>query len=334
MTTENYPIDFVLGWVDGNDPAWQEDFRKHYRAERGIDASLARTRDWDNLQYWFRAIEKFAPWFRTVHLATWGHLPPWLNKTAPKLHIVQHKDFIPQEYLPTFSGWTIYWNLWRIKGLSEHFVYFGDDTFVGRHTARTRFFRKGVPCDFAQLTPLVPVNPFGHYTLNALEIIHRRHDVLKAILKKPSAWLNPKYGLKTVCKTLSLLPWSRLVGFKNPHVPMPALRSEYEQMWREEFPALDATCKSKFRAYADTIHWLTRYERLLTGRFIPTGIGDTKNDIITDANAADIAHYITAQRYRLFCINDSNDIANFETTKNTINAAFKKILPDKCSFEL
>ena len=28
---ENYPIDFVLTWVDGNDPAWQEEFRKYYR---------------------------------------------------------------------------------------------------------------------------------------------------------------------------------------------------------------------------------------------------------------------------------------------------------------
>lgn len=332
--TENYPIDFVLTWVDGNDPAWQEEFRKHHRAERGLDVSLARTRDWENLHYWFRAIEKFTPWFCTIHLVTWGHLPPWLNKSAPKLHIVQHNDFIPPEYLPTFNSWAISWNLWRIEGLAEHFVYFGDDTFVGRSVARTRFFRKGLPCDFAQLTPLIPLNPFGHYTLNALEIIHRRHNLLKSILKNPNSWFNPKYGVKPVCKTLSLLPWSRLVGFKNPHVSTPYLRSEHETMWREEFTALDATCKSKFRAHADTMHWLARYERLITGRFIPTGIGDTKNDVISDAKAAGIARYIATQRYRLFCINDSNDIADFEKTKNTINAAFEKILPDKSSFEL
>ena len=88
-------------------------------------------------------------------------------------------------------------------------------------------------------------------------------------------------------------------------------------MWREEFTALDATCKSKFRAHADTMHWLARYERLITGRFIPTGIGDTKNDVISDANATDIARYIAAQRYRLFCINDSNNIADFEKTASS-----------------
>jgi hypothetical protein len=331
---ENYPIDFVLTWVDGDDPAWQEEFRKYYRAEKGFDVSLARTRDWGNLHYWFRAIEKFAPWLRTVHLVTWGHLPSWLNKSAPKLHIVSHKDFIPPEYLPTFHSETIACNLWRIEGLSEHFVHFDDDMFIGRKVNRTRFFKKGVPCDFAQLTPLIPINPFGHYILNALEMTHRRHNVRKAILRNPNLWFNPKYGLKPVCKTLSLLPWSRLVGFKNPHVPLTGLRSEYEKMWREEFTAFDATCKSRFRSHADTMNWLTRYERLATGNFTPIGIGDTKNDVISDANATDIARYIAAQRYRLFCINDSNNIADFEKAKNTINAAFEEILPGKSSFEL
>ena len=94
-------IDFVILWVDGNDPAWREEFVRTRQAEND-DASEIRYRDWRNLHYWFRSAERFAPWVRKVHFITWGHLPAWLRRDHPKLHIVNHRDFIPAEYLPTF----------------------------------------------------------------------------------------------------------------------------------------------------------------------------------------------------------------------------------------
>ena len=99
MTT----IDFVILWVDGNDPDWQRDFRQARRTENE-DASEIRYRDWRNLHYWFRGVERFAPWVRKIHFITWGHLPAWLRVLHPKLHIVNHADFIPSEYLPTFNS--------------------------------------------------------------------------------------------------------------------------------------------------------------------------------------------------------------------------------------
>ena len=59
-------IDFVICWVDGNDPVWQEEKRK-YSPDRGQDGGIVRFRDWDNLQYWFRGVEKFAPWVNKIH---------------------------------------------------------------------------------------------------------------------------------------------------------------------------------------------------------------------------------------------------------------------------
>ena len=61
-----------------------------------------------------------------------GHVPKILNLNAPKLHVVRHDEFIPQEYLPTFSSHTIEMNIHRIPGLAEHFVYFNDDMFMLR----------------------------------------------------------------------------------------------------------------------------------------------------------------------------------------------------------
>ena len=84
-------IDIVIPWVDGGDPEWQAQHAQ-YRADRNSDNSSARYRDWETLRYWFRGIDKFAPWVRKVHFLTWGHLPKWLDVNHPKLNIVNHKD--------------------------------------------------------------------------------------------------------------------------------------------------------------------------------------------------------------------------------------------------
>lgn len=60
------PIDFIMIWVDGNDPEWQKEKRKYQPGDAADDREI-RYRDWDNLQYWFRAVEKFAPWVNPYH---------------------------------------------------------------------------------------------------------------------------------------------------------------------------------------------------------------------------------------------------------------------------
>ena len=331
---ENYPIDFVVTWIDGNDLEWQAEYKKYYKEEKGVDASISRTREWDNLQYWFRSVEKYAPWVNKIHLVTWGHLPKWLNKNAEKLNIVKHTDFIPAEYLPTFSTFPNALNTFRIKGLAEHFVQFDDDMFMGKPVNRTRFFKKGKPVDFAQLTPIAPLLPFGHYILNSISLMHKRHNFKAAIKSNFGKWFNTKYGMSAILKNLLLLPFANNVGIKNPHVTISLLKSTYEKLWKEEFETLDNACKNRFRSYTDLMQWIMRYEQLLSGNFVPHTIKDTHTDLITDQCAEEIADYIVKQKYALFCINDSSDIVDFEKTKNIINQAFEKILPEKSSFEL
>ena len=60
---------------------------------KNADNRNVRFRDWDNMQYWFRAVEKFAPWVNKIHFVTYGHLPKWLNINNPKLNIAKHSDF-------------------------------------------------------------------------------------------------------------------------------------------------------------------------------------------------------------------------------------------------
>ena len=86
-------IDFVVLWVDGNDPQWQAQKAK-YQGKTLDDSNAAhRFRDWGLMPYWFRAVEKFCPWVRKVHFVTCGHVPQWLNLDCPKLNHVKHSDY-------------------------------------------------------------------------------------------------------------------------------------------------------------------------------------------------------------------------------------------------
>ena len=141
----NEKIDFVILWVDGNDKAWLEEKNKYLNIKG--DSGKNRFRDWDNLQYIFRGIEKHADWVNKIFFITWGHLPKWLNTDNPKLRIVKHEEFIPKEYLPTFNSNVIELNLHRIKDLSEKFVLFNDDLFILKDLKKEDFFKSNLPND-------------------------------------------------------------------------------------------------------------------------------------------------------------------------------------------
>ena len=86
-----------------------------------ITDTIERYRNWENLQYWFRGIEKFAPFVNKIHFITSSRVPEWLNMNNPKLNVVRHSDYIPEEYLPTFSSIPIELNLHRLEDLRRKF---------------------------------------------------------------------------------------------------------------------------------------------------------------------------------------------------------------------
>src|SRR5574344_1149949 len=141
----NY-IDFVIPWVDGTDENWILEKNKFDNMnDINLDNGESRYRDWQLLKYWFRGVEKYAPWVHKIYFITWGHIPNWLNVNNEKIVIVNHKDYIPDKYLPTFNSHTIELNMHRIKNLSENFVYFNDDTFIINKVDQNDFFRKNLP---------------------------------------------------------------------------------------------------------------------------------------------------------------------------------------------
>lgn len=325
-------IDFVILWVDSNDPIWQNEFRSYLRQSQCTDdIRNIRYRNWDNLRYWFRGVEKFAPWVNKVHFITCGQIPDWLNIKATKLHFVKHSDYIPEEYLPTFSTNSIQLNLHRIEGLSEQFVLFDDDMFLIDKVKPERFFRKGLPCDKAALNALSPV-PFMHLVYNNMCIINssfRKHEVLRKNIWK---WLSPQAGNKLL-RTLVLLPWRNFSSFYETHLPQVFLKSTFEELWDRHEDVLLRTTASRFRSISDVSSWLFRDWQLAKGDFVPLNVEKDSAGLMISHDSLDkIVRIIEKQQKKIICFHE-NEETPFEIAKRRINAAFAKILPEKSSFE-
>lgn len=326
-------IDFVIIWVDGNDLNWQEE-RAKYNNDKGDNRNI-RYRDWDNLKYWFRGVEKYAPWVNKIYFVTWGHLPSWLDTSNSKLKIVNHKDFIPEKYLPTFSSHVIELNLHRIDGLAEQFVYFNDDMFVFNYVKPTHFFKNGKPMDSAILSPAIKENKYGigNVELNNMAIINTYFNKNKQVKNKITNWFNLKYSFNQLIKNIFLSPWNSFTSFYEFHIASNLLKSTFNTIWEKEYETLKETCSHKFRDIKlDVNQWLIKDWQLASNNFIPrkTNFGKLYT-IDNDTNVKKIF----ADKHKMICLNDSDNISegNFKKLKNEINAEFEKKLPNKCSFE-
>ena len=329
-------IDIVITWVDENDPAWRESFEQNASKENGtIQADASRFRKWDTLRYWFRGIEKFAPWANRIFFVTCGHYPEWLDTDYPKLTLVRHEDFIPPEYLPTFNSNVIEFWFHRIKGLSERFVYFNDDTFLLGPVKADRFFRNGLPCDIGGMTINLHSGMFGTSVLLARTLINDHFNKKEVVLQHPSKWFNIRYPLHSFLNLL-LLPVKKdeFPGFVNPHLPQGYLKSVYDAVWAECAEDLVRTSRSRFREYGDIAIWLTRYWQLASNRFSPYNVyRDSKYYLMDDGNMEEIGQCIRWRKKKLVCLNDNAALSDFETAKRRILDAFDQILPERSGFE-
>lgn len=329
-------IDFVIPWVDGNDPLWQKE-RSPYRADTEADSCAARYRDMGLLKYWFRAVEAYAPWVNMIHFVTWGHLPEWLNTEHPKLHIVNHKDYIPAEYLPTFSSHPIELNLHRIPGLSEHFVYFNDDIFLNAPVTPDFFFHKGLPSDFAHIDNISSEgidDVYSHILFNESYVISRHHSYLRAFLQHPFKYLNRAYPLKINIKNLLKIENSGYFpGFEEHHLASPYLKQTFVELWQKEYKTLDQVSKEKFRTPFDVSQRVFRYAQLASGRFHPVPKASRGEAFQLWMNPDDMYDAIRNENHKMICLNDTSREIDYDAVIHIIRSAYEQKLPSRSTFE-
>ena len=328
-------IDFVVTWVDGSDPAWRAQ-KAHYSGMEIQDDRDERYRDWGIFRYWFRGVEKFAPWVRKVHFVTWGHLPEWLNVDHPKLHIVKHEDYIPEEFLPTFNSNVLEIYLHKIKGLAEHFVLFNDDMFLIRPMQLEDFFRAGKPCDMLALYPAGadPTCPMmAYFYLNNIIVLCKYFDKRENMRKQLGAYFHPGYPL--IHLTYNLLEWvyPLYTRLYTVHGPSPFCKNTYLKIWEKEEQLLTKMSANRFRSREDVTQYLFREWQKLEGNFHPCNLMRDFKYFNISAHNQVLARTIARRKKKVICVNDTNVKGNYDVIREELQAAFQQILPEHSSFE-
>lgn len=174
----NRRIDFVFPYVNANDAAWAEEYRRVI----GKELSVERYRDPGTLEILIRLIEKNLPWVSVIHLvladSTTAHA--FLSQHR-KVRVVRHSKFIPKDHLPTYNSSVIESYLHRIPGLSEFFIYGNDDVFPVKPLRPEDFFdfeTGKVKLDITMVPFDIARRPFDDLRKSAATKLLRVDDVL------------------------------------------------------------------------------------------------------------------------------------------------------------
>ncbi len=338
----NEKIDFVVTWLDSNDPLWQGQYKKYKFQGKDGGEEEARFRDWGFFKYWFRAVETYAPWVNRVFLVTNGKFPDWINEKHPKLVLVKHSDYIPEEHLPTFNSCTIELHMNRIPGLSEHFVYFNDDCFLLRPRTPEDYFKKGLPCDCNIETAFnVPIySEEDRFSINMsmlanIGVINRNFNRWETVRQSPKRWIGLHLGLREKILCLYLGRQGKFSGFKWRHYEQPFLKSVMDEAWEKEAKILNNSC-TRFREEVILNPYFFRYWQFASNKFYPIKL-DTEHAVaLRKHNIVKIKNIFKNKTLTSICLNDSPYCTHleFEQIRDTIKDILDNNYPQKSSFEI
>ena len=193
-----FPIDIVYTW---SGEKTSNDIRLGYNYE---------------VKYSIRSIYYFAPWVNKIYILMNNpkKTPSWIKEDNDKIIIVDHLDTFPsKKYLPNTNSNAIETTIPNIQGLSEHFIYFNDDFFLGRKSKYTDFF-----------------TPDG-----------------KAIVNYNTSEIKPTYYNKDNTRNLSIkFPPNN--GMMYEHIPVPRIKSinnEFNEKYSDYIDWIRKTKKRK-----------------------------------------------------------------------------------------
>lgn len=322
-----FPIDLVYAWVDGSDQAWREK-RDRYMPERPKNGpspqshSESRWRDNDELLYSLRSVELYAPWVNRIFIITDSQCPKWLNLDHPKIKIVDHRDILPEDALPVFSSHAIESCIYKIPGLSEHFIFGNDDTLFGAPTTPDIFFKPDG-------SPIVRLMGARFNRRRA-----RTGGNYSRVLFRMQKLVKERWG-KLICHT--------------PHHNFDAYRkSDFEYCVNLMPDEWDRTAHRRFRNNKDMQRCFVSYYVLATGKGELRKVGryNRINNPKSLVKAWVSGHYAADSRWLkivspdkdfakynplMFCVNDSEYASDADRARMV--EFLKSMFPEKSSFE-
>ena len=333
-------IDFVVTWLDSSDEEWQRQFA-YYKEQCTGRTEAARFRNMNIFRYWFRAVEQYAPWVNKVFLVTNGTFPQWINDEHPKLVLVKHSDYIPEELLPTFNSRTIELFMHRIKGLSEQFVYFNDDFFLNAPVLPEYYFYDGLPCDCNEESMMnVPIynnqDKYGIYMsiLANIGVLNDHFDRRKTVHQSLRRWYGFHLGKRGLLLSYMLRRSRKFIGFQWRHFEQPFLKSVIEDAWEKAPEQLLASC-TKFRREVSLTPYFFRYWQFASNRFYPVKLYNSKHYNIRLSKLKRVEHVLQDTTILSVCLNDTAICPDdeFDVIKREIQRMLEQKFPSKSSFE-
>ena len=185
-----FPIDVVIAWAGENNVG-------------DTTYSSGANRDEGVLKYEIRSILKNLPWIRNIYIFMDPPLkrPLWLN--SPKVILINRCEYFDRkEDCPTMNSAAVYINMYKIKGLAEHFIYIDDDILILKKLKYTDFYTK----DGKKL--ISQCNPKSERTS-----IYNQEKVKKGKIKPPKSPLK--------------------INSQNSHVPIPHFKSIFIDLQKE-----------------------------------------------------------------------------------------------------
>lgn len=337
-------IDFVVMWVDASDEQWKRE-KSEYLKEEGVCSNLeatgdARYRDWGLLKYWFRCVEKNAPWVRKIHFVTNGQVPAWLDLANERVELNTHSSFMNPDSLPSFNAASIEMQVGNIETLSEHFVFFNDDMFLIQPISPSFFFQDdGKRADFfCERHPIRFMGTvFSRILHNDIDAVNSLVENKRKLIRQDigfDKWFSPQLPLSyRISNALNYVFSKRFVGFSVEHIPFAYKKSYYDALWGELGPALATAVQNKFRSPKDLNQYLLRYYSIITNDYFLSP--DTRGVFCTLKEYEVACNTILGEsKSPLLCINDVDYVPYDEQKVAKIRQAFSIMYPEKSSFEL
>lgn len=316
-TTVRFPIDVVYTWVDGSDQQWRQrwlDARCDHDVLSEQAANDARYLDREELRFSLRSLHLNAPWVRHIYLVTDDQLPYWLDPSHPRITVVSHRElFEPGSRLPTFNSHAIESQIHRIPGLSEHFIYFNDDVFVGRPiTPATFFHSNGIAKFFVSRSAQLDIDEasFEDFPVDAAGKNNR--EVIRE-----------RFG--------------SVITQKMKHTPHPLRRSVLETISRDLRDQVMRTRDNQFRhptdlSIASSLH---HYWSYLEGTSVPGSLRYLYTDLADPETPTRLFRLLRRRDFHTFCLNDTDsDPESRAEMTALVNLFLNQYFPVRSPFEL
>ncbi len=145
----NTTVDAVYTWVDLSDPVWRDKFKK----VTGKNPNSKRYKDYGELEFSIKLLLKYCKFIRKIFIVTDQQIPRWYNQQEyPTIFIIDHSQILGSDcHKPTFKSDAIESYLHCISDLSEYYIYFNDDCFIGNTCNINHFIDKRTNLPFSRM---------------------------------------------------------------------------------------------------------------------------------------------------------------------------------------